>query len=83
MPNMRRYITLLILSAATLLQAQTVKSVRLVEDAAGNDRHAPSYEVTYEMHIPQPRTDYSYILLSAKTQNLLYTHTHTHVSLEK
>lgn len=60
MPNMRRYITLLILSAATLLQAQTVKSVRLVEDAAGNDRHAPSYEVTYEMHIPQPRTDYSY-----------------------
>ena len=51
MPNMRRYITLLILSAATLLQAQTVKSVRLVEDAAGNDRHTPSYEVTYEMHI--------------------------------
>ena len=44
MPNMRRYITLLILSAATLLQAQTVKSVRLVEDAASNDRHAPSYE---------------------------------------
>ena len=57
---MRRYITLLyILLAASSLTAQTINRVRVVGDSATAEG-VVTYELTYTMHLPQPRSDYSY-----------------------
>lgn len=57
---MRRYITYLLLLAAPLAMAQTVTGVRLTGDGAAAKDGGATYEVSYEISLPQPKSDYSY-----------------------
>lgn len=58
---MKRYIPLfyMLLAGATMLPAQTINEVRVVGDSAAADGTV-TYELTYSMTLPQPRSDYAY-----------------------
>lgn len=57
---MRRGITLLYIALmAASLRAQTINGVHVVGDSAAADGTV-TYELTYSMTVPQPRSDYSY-----------------------
>lgn len=58
---MRRYITILYIAllAASPLAAQTIDDVHVVGGKANADGTV-TYELTYTMPLPQPRSDYSY-----------------------
>lgn len=58
---MKRYIPLfyMLLAGATKLLAQTINEVRVVGDSAAADGTV-TYELTYSMTLPQPRSDYAY-----------------------
>lgn len=47
---------------ATMSSGQTVRSISLVEETNKEGRVVPSYEVEYDIHLLQPRTDYSYTI---------------------
>lgn len=57
---MRGFITYLMLLVSLSAMAQTINSVRLVDDGAAARTGAVAYEVSYELTLPQPKSDYSY-----------------------
>lgn len=57
---MRRYITIYLLQiVSSLVVAQTINEVHIVGDSVADDG-VVTYEVSYDINLPQPKSDWSY-----------------------